>query len=211
MSDKPTCPNCGEELTNALFRTNKLLHPAQVALINEVKGKSNAHYCNRCGNADWREIAPIVQDRLATLSGKVQGLIDNMPVVTLMAPLDWKYEVVQIVTGQSTTGTGVFSEFTSSFTDLFGRQSGAYNSKLREGEKMCMAQLRMAALKAGANAVIGTDIDYSELGAEKGMTMVCMAGTAVRLKDLSVLPEEQRNNLASLIEAHQQWQAMQHE
>lgn len=211
MSGEQTCPNCGEELTNALFRSNKLLHPAQVNLINEVKGLSASVYCGRCGNAHWREIMPVVQDRLATLSGRVQALIDNVPVVSLMAPLDWKYEVVQLVSGQSVTGTGVFSELSSSLTDLFGRQSGAFNSKIKEGERLCMAQLRMAALKAGANAVIGTDIDYSELGGGKGMIMVCMAGTAVNLKDLSVLPEEQRTNLGQLVQAHQQWLAMQHE
>ena len=33
----------------------------------------------------------------------------------------------------------------------------------------------------GGNAIIGTDIDYSEVGGGKGMLMVCMSGTAIEL------------------------------
>lgn len=43
-----------------------------------------------------------------------------------------------------------------------------------------MATLRTKALLMGGHAILGTDIDYSEVGGGKGMLMVCMAGTAVR-------------------------------
>ena len=95
-----------------------------------------------------------------------------------------------MVTGQSTTGTGVISEFTSSFTDFFGAQSGRYNQKLKAGENMCFSQLRLQALDLGGNAVIATDIDYSEIGGDKGMLMVCMAGTAIRLENVDILEKE---------------------
>ena len=45
----------------------------------------------------------------------------------------------------------------------------------------------MKALNLGGNAIIATDIDYAEVGASKGMLMVCMAGTAIRLKNPDVL------------------------
>ena len=77
--------------------------------------------------------------------------------------------------------SGVVSEFTSSFTDLFGVQSGRFNKKLKAGEDICFAQLRKQALDLGGNAVIATDIDYSEVGGGKGMLMVCMGGTAIKL------------------------------
>ena len=103
-----------------------------------------------------------------------------------------------MVTGQSTTGTGVVSEFTSSFTDLFGAQSGRYNKKLKAGEEMCFAQLRKQAIDIGGNAVIATDIDYSEVGGDKGMLMVCMAGTAIKLRNLSVLGKERELKIGEL-------------
>ena len=38
-----------------------------------------------------------------------------------------------------------------------------------------------AAQKLGANAVIGIDVDYEVLGADNGMLMVCVSGTAVKI------------------------------
>ena len=58
-----------------------------------------------------------------------------------------------MVTGQTTTGTGVLTEFTSSFTDFFGVQSGRHNKKLKDGEDMCKVQLRTQTLNMGGNAV----------------------------------------------------------
>ena len=100
-----------------------------------------------------------------------------------------------MVTGQSTTGTGVISEFTSSFSDLFGVQSGRFNKKLKAGENMCFALLRKQTIDIGGNAVIATDIDYSEVGGEKGMLMVCMGGTAIKLKNTEILGQERAQNI----------------
>jgi hypothetical protein len=41
----------------------------------------------------------------------------------------------------------------------------------------------------GGNAIIAVDIDYSEMGGEKGMIMVCMSGTVVKLNNLDVLDQ----------------------
>nr|ARK13448.1 hypothetical protein A6C57_25640 [Fibrella sp. ES10-3-2-2] len=118
-----------------------------------------------------------------------------IPVVFIQNPLGWEYEVLSMVTGQSTTGTGVFSEFAASMTDLFGMQSGRYNAKLKAGEEMCFAQLRKQTIQLGGNAVIATDIDYSEVGGDKGMLMVCMAGTAVKVKNPVRLGQEKLDDL----------------
>jgi uncharacterized protein YbjQ (UPF0145 family) len=114
-----------------------------------------------------------------------------------------------MVTGQSVTGTGVISEFTSSWTDFFGAQSNRYNAKLKAGEQLCFAQLRKQAADMGGNAVIATDIDYSEVGGDKGMLMVCMAGTAVRLKNLDVLSENRQKYLPTIDRVSQRFAELQ--
>ena len=106
--------------------------------------------------------------------------------------------MVGMVTGQSITGTGIISEIASSFTDLFGMQSGKFGNKIKEGENICKAQLRLAAAHLGACAVIATDIDYSEVGGGKGMLMVCMSGTAIKLNNLDVLDSEAAKKLSDL-------------
>ena len=103
-----------------------------------------------------------------------------------------------MVTGQSVTGTGIISELASSFTDIFGMQSGRFGNKIKEGENICKAQLRLAAAHLGASAVIGTDIDYSEVGGGKGMLMVCMSGTAIKLDNLEVLNSDTAEKLSDI-------------
>jgi len=59
----------------------------------------------------------------------------------------------------------------------------------------------------GANAVIGVDIDYAEVGGAKGMVMVCMSGTAVRLRNPEVVSpdlSQQIQELEILWERHRQ-------
>src|SRR5690606_18073590 len=87
---------------------------------------------------------------------------------------------------------------TSSITDFFGAQSGAYNRKILHGEELCQVQLRLKCLEAGGNAIVGADIDYDEVGGKEGMLMVCMTGTAVRLKNLDVLNGKKSARLSEL-------------
>ena len=140
--------------------------------------------CQSCGGSQYytalRETEPL-------LDKTRNELISAIPVVSIHAPIHWDYDVISIVTAQSTTGTGVITEIASTWTDFFGLQSGFYNRKLRSGEELCFAGLRTAALNLGANAVIGCDIDYAEVGGVSSMIMVCMTGTAVRLKNHDIM------------------------
>ena len=40
--------------------------------------------------------------------------------------------------------------------------------------------MEQRAIQMGANAIVGVDIDYEVLGANNGMLMVTVSGTAVR-------------------------------
>lgn len=183
------CPNCNARLKDGLFGSVSLISEGKAKLINEFGDGRASGYCNKCSGAAYELGFQKYKAELTSARERIQKLIHHVPVISLQSPYNWQYEVLGMVTGQSVTGTGVFSEFTSSFTDLFGMQSGRYNQKIKAGEHLCAAQLRKQALDMGGNAVIATDIDYSEAGGEKGMLMVCMAGTAVKLNNISVLHE----------------------
>lgn len=101
--------------------------------------------------------------------------------------MNWDYEALTIVTGQTVIGTGVIAELSSDFNDLFGSKSNTLAEKLSLGEVHCAAQIRKKTIDQGGHAVLATDIDYSEMGSLRGMMMVCMSGTAVRLKNPEVL------------------------
>lgn len=199
MSETKTCPNCQAELKSGLMSSVKLLSSKKTAIINEYHGEISEVYCNKCGNELYEKYKWQLDSEKNKLSKQLQSLISNIPVISTHTPLNWDYEIIEMVTGQSTTGTGVITEFTSSFTDLFGAQSGRHNKKLKAGETMCFNQLRKQSLDLGANAIIATDIDYSEVGAGKGMLMVCMAGTAVKLKNPDVLGKVKSEKIEKLV------------
>lgn len=203
MSEIKNCPNCKSELKSGLLSSTSMLDARKTAIINEYHDQKSEGYCSKCGKDLLDKYETRLHEEKQELTAKLQRLIGIVPVISAHSPLNWHYRVIDMVTGQSTTGTGVISEFTSSFTDLFGAQSGRHNKKLKAGEDMCFVQLRKHALDKGGNAVIATDIDYSEIGGGKGMLMVCMAGTAVKLENLEVLGEQKAKHMDELVRLNQ--------
>jgi uncharacterized protein YbjQ (UPF0145 family) len=187
MSEIKYCPNCQSTIKSGIMSSNALYTKMYTATINEYNEPKAEGYCSKCGKELYEKYSNQIVTERKNLISQMQKLINNIPVISVHTPLNWDYQVIGMVTGQSSTGTGVITEFTSSFTDFFGMQSGKHNEKLKLGEDMCFVQLRKQAMDLGANAVIATDIDYSEIGAGKGMLMVCMAGTAVKLNNIDVI------------------------
>lgn len=196
------CQNCGTKLKGRILSSVTLLSANKTKIINEYHDKKSSSYCSKYGRDLYSKYQSEVIKERNQVSSKIQTLIESIPVVSTHLPLNWDYDIIGMVTGQSTTGTGVISEFTSSFTDLFGAQSGRFNKKLKAGEDMCFTQLRKQTLDLGGNAIIAADIDYSEVGGDKGMLMVCMGGTAIKLKNVSILSQDRLTNIDELIKLY---------
>lgn len=179
------CPHCKAEIKQTLISNNFLLDQYMVDFINEFTQQSYENYCKSCYKKEHNKALATYQEQTEACKDFLKKNIDNVPIVTVQDPKNWNYSVISMVTSQSVTGTGVLSEITSSWSDFFGTQSGSFRSKLIEGENICKNQLRIACLELGGNAIIASDIDYSEAGAGKGMLMVCIAGTAVKASNLS--------------------------
>jgi uncharacterized protein YbjQ (UPF0145 family) len=183
------CPNCQAPIKSGMFGSTEIVEQVRTNFVNLFLEKSAEAYCSKCIPELWSQAANRFRSQSSALQVAYSELLPYVPVVTIQSPLDWKYKVIQMVTAQSVTGTGVLTEFASTFTDLLGMQSGRFNSKIKSGEDICRAQIKMQCIEVGGNAVIATDIDYAEVGGDKGMLMVCMSGTAVRLENPDVLGE----------------------
>lgn len=194
------CPNCHITLKDGMLSSVKLLEAEKVRLINEYSITKAEGYCSKCGKDLYLSSQEKYNSEVASLQNSIGSIIHVVPVISIHSPLNWDYNVLGLVTGQSVTGTGVISEFTSSWTDLFGKQAGRYNQKLKAGEVLCASQLRKQTLDLGGNAIVAVDIDYSEVGGDKGMLMVCMTGTAVHLKNPEVLGEKRVERITKLID-----------
>lgn len=84
-----------------------------------------------------------------------------------------------IVTGEAIMGANIVRDFLASITDVIGGRSGAYEEKLQDARQIALQELENRALRLGANAVVGIDLDYEVIGQGGSMLMVSASGTAV--------------------------------
>jgi len=196
MSEVKLCGSCGSKIKEgSLFAGNFTLDDQTISLVNEVFDLKGETYCRNC-RPGIENLTQIINK----LDVYIRYNIHSVPILTTHTPHLWDYQPIGVVTGQSVIGTGIVSEFKSSFTDFFGMSSGSFTAKIAQGETDCFLQMRMKTLKSGGNAIIATDIDYGELGSVKGMIMVCSAGTAINLKNTG-LPSVNFDVINNLVES----------
>lgn len=65
------------------------------------------------------------------------------------------------------------------FRDVVGGRSGSYEEVLREAKDIALREMQENALRLGANAVIGVDLDYETVGGSGSMLMVTACDTVV--------------------------------
>src|SRR5688572_27706562 len=84
-----------------------------------------------------------------------------------------------VVTGEAIIGAYVFRDLFATVRDVVGGRSATYERGLAEAREVAMREMKERAQELGANGVIGIDLDYEVLGANNGMLMVSVSGTAV--------------------------------
>ena len=87
-----------------------------------------------------------------------------------------------IVTGEAIVGANIFQDLFANIRDIVGGRSAAYEQELARARTIALEELQAAAQQMGAEAVVGVDLDYEVLGANNGMLMVSVSGTAVKFK-----------------------------
>jgi uncharacterized protein YbjQ (UPF0145 family) len=86
-----------------------------------------------------------------------------------------------VVFGEVISGVNFLRDFAASIRNVLGGRSGSYEEELIKARSQAMNEMADRAVRLGANAVVGIDIDYEVLGENGGMLMVTASGTAVKL------------------------------
>ncbi len=86
-----------------------------------------------------------------------------------------------VVFGEVIAGVDFIKDFAAGLSNFFGGRSGTYEEELIRARQQAMAEMQRRAEALGADAVVGVDVDYEVLGADNGMLMVTVSGTAVLL------------------------------
>ena len=85
-----------------------------------------------------------------------------------------------VVSGEAVYGANVFRDFFASIRDVIGGRAGGYEKVLKDGKDVAIEDMIEEARALGADAVIGVDVDYENIG--QSMLMVSANGTAVKLR-----------------------------
>jgi len=84
-----------------------------------------------------------------------------------------------VMFGEVIYGVNFLKDIAAWARNVVGGRSQSYEGELVSARKEALEELSKRAAAAGANAVVGIDLDYEVLGADNGMLMVTASGTAV--------------------------------
>jgi len=94
-------------------------------------------------------------------------------------------EVFGVVTGLVPRTRGVLGKFVAGIQSMLGGEITAFTTELEKARAEAMERVKSKALALGANAILGLDLETSDLGLQAGVVVVSATGTAVLVE-----PEE---------------------
>lgn len=87
-----------------------------------------------------------------------------------------------IVSAECVFGMNIFTQLASSVTDIVGGRSTTQQGAFRNARQIVLEELKLDAAMLGADAVLATQFDYSEIsGGGRSMLFLVAVGTAVKL------------------------------
>ena len=150
----PTCKACGDD-------------------VSWFEWRSEIGLCSACQAKPEHTVESVVLDqqvfREIILTTETAH---NLPVT----------ERLGIVTAECVFGMHIFKDLFTAGRDLFGGRSATMQNTLKDARNTVLKELREEAIALGADAVVGVDLDYSEIsGGGKSMLFLVASGTAVKL------------------------------
>ena len=88
-----------------------------------------------------------------------------------------------LVSGEAILGANIFRDIFAGIRDIVGGRSHAYEQELRKAKTIAVQEMVEQAQALGANAIVGVDLDYENVGQSGGMLMVSASGTAVAYEE----------------------------
>ena len=104
-------------------------------------------------------------------------ILTTTPTVEGRAIVEYK----GVVFGEVISGVNFIRDIKASIRNFIGGRSGSYEEELIKARSQALDEMIERAIRLGADAVVGIDLDYEVLGQDNGMLMVTASGTAVRL------------------------------
>lgn len=118
-------------------------------------------YCPRCGASVSAEALSFI----ITTTPTIQGYRIK--------------KVLGVVTGLTPRTRGLLGKFVGGIQSMFGGEVTAFTTELEKARIEAVGRVRAKAINMGANALIGLDLETSDLGYQMGVVVISATGTAV--------------------------------
>lgn len=107
-------------------------------------------------------------------------LVRNFIIVTTPSIPGYKIKkVLGVVTGVSPRTRGVLGRFIAGFETMFGGEVKAFTTEIEKARAEALERMKSKAIALGANAVVGVDLETSDVGLGSGIVLISATGTAV--------------------------------
>lgn len=90
--------------------------------------------------------------------------------------------VLGLVTGMTPRTKGVLGKFIAGIESMLGGEVTAFTSEVEKARWEAINRAKTRAIEMGANAIIGVDVETSDLGLQSGIVLFSATGTAVILE-----------------------------
>ncbi len=88
-------------------------------------------------------------------------------------------KVLGVVTGLSPRTRGVLGKFVAGIQSMVGGEVTSFTTELEKARMEAIDRVRQKAAAIGANAIVGLDMETSDIGLQAGVTVISATGTAV--------------------------------
>jgi uncharacterized protein YbjQ (UPF0145 family) len=118
-------------------------------------------FCPKCGAAVSDDVASFIIVTTPTIPGyKIK-------------------RVLGVVTGLTPRTRGVLGQIVGGIQSMFGGEITAFTEELEKARVEAVARVRSKAVSMGANAVVGLDLETSDIGYQAPIVVISATGTAV--------------------------------
>ncbi|MGI3184308.1 YbjQ family protein [Nioella aestuarii] len=120
------------------------------------------------------------RDREVEAAAELRNQVRKVLVTTEMQPDINIQERITIITAECAYGMNLFKDMFASVRNIVGGRSEAVQKTMRDARETVLYELKKEAHRVGANAVVGVDLDYTQIGSGGNtMVMLVASGTAV--------------------------------
>jgi uncharacterized protein YbjQ (UPF0145 family) len=94
-------------------------------------------------------------------------------------------KVFGVVTGLTPRTRGIFGQFVAGWESMVGGEVTAFTSEVEKARWEAIERAKTRAISLGANAIVGLDVETSDMGTQNGIMLFSATGTAVVIEQES--------------------------